>query len=66
VIASNFGPYAEFVRDGEAGLLARQPHEWGKHLRTLLDPFVRRDMGAKARALAAEHTIELWEKALIG
>jgi glycosyltransferase involved in cell wall biosynthesis len=68
VIASDFGPYAEFVRDGETGLLVSRPHEWARHLRTLLDPFVRREMGAKARAVAAGHTIEgnieLWEKAL--
>lgn len=68
VIASDFGPYAEFVRDGETGFLVHQPHEWAQHLRTLLDPFTRREMGAKARQLAAEHTIErnvhLWEKAL--
>jgi glycosyltransferase involved in cell wall biosynthesis len=68
VIASDFGPYAEFVRDGETGLLVSRPHEWARHLRTLLDPFVRREMGAKTRAVAAGHTIErnieLWEKAL--
>jgi glycosyltransferase involved in cell wall biosynthesis len=67
VIASDFGPYAEFVRDGETGFLVSRPHEWGKHLRTLLDPFVRRDMGVKARAVAARFTIEenveRWEKA---
>lgn len=68
VIASDFGPYAEFVEHGDTGLLVRQPHEWGRHLRALLDPWVRREMGAKARTLAARHTIEgnveLWEKAL--
>lgn len=68
VVASYFGPYADFVRDGETGFLANQPHEWTRHLTKLLDPFLRRDMGAKARALAAEHTIErnahLWEEAL--
>jgi glycosyltransferase involved in cell wall biosynthesis len=70
VIASGFGPYAEFVRRGETGLLVNRPHEWGKHLRTLLDPFTRREMGRQARELAAEWTIEanveLWEKALVG
>jgi glycosyltransferase involved in cell wall biosynthesis len=70
VIASDFGPYAEFVRDGETGFLASRPHEWTGHLRALLDPFHRREMGRKARELAAGHTIEtnveLWEKALIG
>lgn len=67
VVASDFGPYAEFVRDGETGLLANQPHQWISNLKQLLDPAIRLEMGAKARALAAEHTIEsnieLWEKA---
>lgn len=69
VVASDFGPYADFVRHGEIGLLVSRPHEWSQHLRELLDPFVRREMGANARRLAAQHTIEgkieLWEKALI-
>jgi glycosyltransferase involved in cell wall biosynthesis len=68
VVASDYGPYAAFVRDGETGLLARWPHQWMRHLRDLLDPTVRLEMGAKARALAAGHTIErnigLWEDAL--
>ncbi len=68
VIASDFGPYADFVQHGVTGLLVRRPHEWGKRLRTLLDPFTRREMGRKARELATGHTIEanieLWEKAL--
>jgi hypothetical protein len=68
VIASNFGPYAEFVQHGVTGLLVSRPHEWGKHLRALLDPVTRREMSRKARELAAGHTIEanieLWEKAL--
>lgn len=67
VVASDFGPYADFVRDGETGLLAHWPHQWMRHLRTLLDPVVRQELGTKARALAAEHTIEgnieLWERA---
>jgi glycosyltransferase involved in cell wall biosynthesis len=70
VVASDYGPYAAFVRDGETGLLARRPHEWGKHLRALVaDGAMRAEMGGKARALAAEHTIErnveLWEAALL-
>ena len=68
VVASDFGPYAEFVQHGETGFLVRQPHEWSRHLRTLVDPFTRREMGANAQKLAAEHTIEsnihLWETAL--
>ncbi len=70
VIASDFGPYAGFVAHGVTGLLVSRPHEWGMHLRTLLNPTTRREIGRKARALAAQHTIEgsieLWEKALCG
>jgi glycosyltransferase involved in cell wall biosynthesis len=68
VVASDFGPYAEFVVDGATGYLASRPHEWTAHLRTLLDPFHRRSVGAAARSHAAAFTIEanigLWEKAL--
>lgn len=68
-IASDVGPYSDFVRHGETGFLVRQPHEWRRYLRALLDPTARLEMGAKARALAAEHTIEnnieLWEKCLL-
>lgn len=68
VVASDFGPYAEFVRHGETGLLVKRPHEWSKYLRQLLDSSTRLEMGANARKLAQyhtiEHNIELWEKAL--
>lgn len=68
VIASDFGPYADFVEHGSTGFLCKFDYHWAGSLRELLDPFLRREMGAKARALAAEHTIErnvhLWEKAL--
>lgn len=67
-VASDVGPYPDFVRHGETGFLVRRPHEWAKYLRELLDPVVRQEMGAKARAVAAEHTVErhalLWEAAL--
>jgi glycosyltransferase involved in cell wall biosynthesis len=69
-IASDVGPYSGFVRHGETGFLVRRPHEWARYLRQLLDPVARQEMGDKARALAADYTIEtnieLWEKALIG
>jgi glycosyltransferase involved in cell wall biosynthesis len=67
-IASDTGPYPDFIRHGETGFLVKQPHEWAKYLRELLDPALRADMSAKARSLASEHTIEnnvhLWEAAL--
>jgi glycosyltransferase involved in cell wall biosynthesis len=69
-IASDVGPYSGFVRHGETGFLARQPHEWSKYLRELLDPVLCEEMGAKARSLSAQYTIEanvhLWEDALLG
>jgi hypothetical protein len=69
-IASDTGPYPGFERHGGTGFLVRRPHEWARYLRVLLDPDTRREMGGKARAVAAEHTIErnisLWEKAFIG
>lgn len=59
VVASDYGPYAEFVRDGETGFLVRRDHEWGLRLRELAaDANLRHDLGTKARALAAQHTIE--------
>lgn len=69
VVASDYGPYAAFVRHCETGLLARRPHEWGQHLRTLRDDTdLRAELGTKARALAEQFTIErnieLWERAL--
>lgn len=67
VIASDYGEYARFVRDGETGFLVRRDHEWGQYLRLLdRDDAAREEMGVKARALAAAHTIEanahLWEE----
>lgn len=68
VLASDFGPYADFVRHNETGLLVSKPHEWSQYLKQLLDPFVRREIGASAKKLAEQYTIEgnieLWEKAL--
>lgn len=67
VVASDFGPYAEFVRHGSTGYLVRRPHEWSKYLRNLLDVEHRAAMGKQARELARQHTIEsnihLWERA---
>lgn len=68
VVASDFGPYAEFVQNGSTGFLCKFDYHWTGALRELLDPFLRREMGRNARALAAEWTIEkqahLWEAAL--
>jgi hypothetical protein len=69
VVASDYGPYAEFVQHGVTGLLVRSEHEWGKHLRALVeDEAMREEMGAAARRRAAAWTIEQhadeWKKAL--
>jgi len=69
VIASDYGPYAEFVQHGVTGLLAHSDHDWGKHLRALVeDEAMRAEMGANARTQAASWTIEQhgddWKKAL--
>lgn len=71
VVASDVGPYREFVRHGETGFLVRHPGEWVRYLMDLVhDADLRAGMGAAARRLAAEHTVEanghLWESALLG
>jgi hypothetical protein len=59
VIASNFGPYADFVKDGLTGYLVSRDHEWGKRLRELCnDAAMREEMGAAARLQAADWTLE--------
>lgn len=59
VVASDYGPYADFVQHGVTGLLAKSEHEWGRHLRALVeDEAMRTEMGAAARKLAADWTIE--------
>jgi glycosyltransferase involved in cell wall biosynthesis len=67
VVASNYGPYADFVIDGVTGYLVDRQHEWGRRLRDLVnDPQMRAEMGEKARAQARQWTIEgnvwRWEK----
>lgn len=58
-VASNYGPYADYIRHGETGLLATQPHEWVKHMRDLInDPAMRCEIAAKARSHAETLTIE--------
>ena len=50
------------------GFLVRYDHEWGRYLRDLVnDEAMRAEMGAAAKRLAAEHTIQerygAWEQA---
>jgi len=68
VIASDEPAYRDFVVDGVTGFLVRRDHEWGQRLRDLVcDEGMRAEMGAKARVLASQHTIQEhwpeWEKA---
>lgn len=70
IVASDVGPYPDFVVHGETGFLLRTPHEWAPVLRDLvLDAGMRAEMGAAARHLATRNTIEgnghLWEDALL-
>jgi glycosyltransferase involved in cell wall biosynthesis len=64
VIASDFGPYREYVIDGVTGFLVSTPKQWREKIRLLAaDADLRESMGAKAREQAAQHTIEHnWHK----
>lgn len=58
VIASDVGPYREYVEDGGTGFLVRSESEWIDRIRLLVDdPELRESMGAAARAKAVKHTI---------
>lgn len=68
VIASDVAPYRDYVVDGVTGWIARRDHEWALRLRDLInDEAMRLEMGAKAKELAAQWTIERgwreWESA---
>lgn len=72
LIASDTVPMREWVaRHGsDCGiLLAREPWEWSKHLKALVDsPELRRHLGEQARQVATAYTLqnlgETWEQAL--
>ena len=71
MVASDCEAYRGFVRHGETGFLVRYDHEWGRYLRDLVnDEAMRAEMGAAAKRLAAEHTIQerygAWEAAYRG
>jgi len=68
VIASDVGPYRDFVIDGVTGFLVRYDHEWEARLRDLThDHAMREAMGEKAREHARTYSISegwrLWENA---
>jgi glycosyltransferase involved in cell wall biosynthesis len=67
-VASKVGPYESSVVHGVNGFLARNPKDWLKHLRRLIeDAELRRSIGAAAREFAETRTIQgnigLWERA---
>lgn len=69
VVASDVGPYRDFVRHGETGFLVKQAYEWNKYLHALIDDVeMRREMGMRARELAASYTVSvmapIWKSAL--
>ena len=59
IVAQDLPPYRDFVRDGETGYLVRTEREWEDRLHELInDEAARAEMGAKAKAVAAEWTIQ--------
>lgn len=57
-VASDFGPYPDFIRHGENGFLARTEDEWLEYMSLLAsDERLREKMGAAARESARERTI---------
>lgn len=59
VLASEFGPYEDFVIPGKTGYLIRNDHEWCAILRDLVENPVRRaKIGYAARQHAKNYTIE--------
>ncbi len=59
VLASDVGPYRDFVQDGKTGYLIRKPGEWGRRLDELInDNEARLEMGRNAREAAKVYTVE--------
>lgn len=68
VIASDVGPYREYVDDGVTGFLVRKESQWIDRMQLLIeDRDLREQMGAAARQKAIKHTIaagwKQWESA---
>lgn len=65
-IASDYGPYADYVGDDFTGLLCKKPRDWIDAIHMLVqDPWLRQRYGlngwAQSKALTIEHT---WPKFL--
>ncbi len=68
VVASKVDAYERTITNGQTGFLARNPKDWLKYLKRLLDNTdIRHKMGENARKYAETRTIEkniwMWEKA---
>ncbi|HJT02277.1 MAG TPA: glycosyltransferase [Pseudonocardiaceae bacterium] len=68
-VASNVGPYADYLRDGEDGLLVDRPHQWATALRELAsDPGTRAQLARagweRARTLTIGQHVDEWASAL--
>jgi glycosyltransferase involved in cell wall biosynthesis len=71
VVASACEAYSGFVQHGVTGFLVKYDHEWSRYLRDLVnDEAMRAEMGAAAKRLAQEHTIQkrytAWQAAYEG
>jgi glycosyltransferase involved in cell wall biosynthesis len=71
VVASDCEAYRGFVEHGVTGWLVKYDHEWGRYLRMLVnDEAMREEMGAAAKRLAREWTIQkrytAWQAAYEG
>lgn len=61
VIASNVGPYKDFVKHGKTGFLADNNDDWINYLKLLIkDHNLREEMSANAKEWATQWTIERW------
>ncbi|GAB4010166.1 glycosyltransferase [Nocardioides ultimimeridianus] len=61
LVASDAGPYRDFVVHGETGFLCRTDSDWMKALRALSqDEEMRRAMGLRAREVARSFTTQAW------
>jgi glycosyltransferase involved in cell wall biosynthesis len=59
VVASDLEPYREIVVDGVTGFLCRTEADWYGRIRDLAhDEAMREELGAKAKEVAREHTIQ--------
>lgn len=58
-VASDVGPYADFVEHGVTGFLVRTDADWADYLHALIEnPELRAQMGEAARRRASEYTIQ--------